>query len=410
MTDAPAPVPSPTAAGTAGRREVVVLSAVRTAIGKYGGSLKDVAPCDLAATVVKAAVARSGVEPAEVGHVVFGNVIHTEGRDMYLSRVAAVNGGLPIEAPALTVNRLCGSGLQAVVSAAQTIALGEADVAIAGGAESMSRAQYWLPGLRWGQRMGDGAAVDVMAAALSDPFDSCHMGITAENIATKWQISRQDQDELAVQSHRRAATAVAEGRFTGQIVPVEVPGRKGPTVVESDEHIRPDVTLDDLARLRPAFDPAGSVTAGNASGLNDAAAAVVLMARDVAQARGLTPLGRLLGWSHVGVEPQYMGIGPVPAVRKLLAEAGLTVADIDVWEVNEAFAAQALAVSRDLGLPEDRTNPNGSGVGLGHPIGATGAILVVKALHELARTGGRYAVTTMCIGGGQGIAALFERE
>ena len=391
-------------------RDVFVLSGTRTPIGKYGGGLAAVPPCDLGATVVREAVSRAGVEPGQVGHAVFGNVIHTEGRDMYLSRVAAVNGGLPIEAPALTVNRLCGSGLQAVVSAAQTIALGEADVAVAGGAESMSRAQYWLPGLRWGQRMGDSAAVDVMAAALSDPFDSCHMGITAENIATKWQISRQDQDELAVQSHRRAATAAAEGRFAGQIVPVEVPGRKGPTVVESDEHIRPDVTLDDLARLRPAFDPAGSVTAGNASGLNDAAAAVVLMARDVAQARGLTPLGRLLGWSHVGVEPQYMGIGPVPAVRKLLAEAGLTVEDIDVWEVNEAFAAQALAVSRDLGLPEDRTNPNGSGVGLGHPIGATGAILVVKALHELARTGGRYAVTTMCIGGGQGIAALFERE
>ena len=308
------------------------------------------------------------------------------------------------------MNRLCGSGLQAIVSAAQTIALGETDVAVAGGAESMSRAQYWLPGLRWGQRMGNGAAVDVMVAALSDPFDSCHMGVTAENIATKWQISREDQDALAVESHHRAARAAAEGRFTDQIVPVEVPGRKGPTVVDADEHIRPDVTVADLAKLRPAFDPVGSVTAGNASGVNDAAAAVVLMARDVAQARGLTPMGRLLGWSHVGVEPAYMGIGPVPAVRKLLDEAGLTVADIDVWEVNEAFAAQALAVSRDLGLPSERTNPNGSGVGLGHPIGATGAILVVKALHELARTGGRYAVTTMCIGGGQGIAALFERE
>jgi len=274
----------------------------------------------------------------------------------------------------------------------------------------MSRAQNWLPALRWGQRMGDGGTVDAMVAALTDPFDSCHMGITAENVATTWQISREDQDALAVQSHQRAAAAVAEGRFKEQIVPVEVPGRKGPTVVDTDEHIRPDVTLADMAKLRPAFDKAGSVTAGNASGVNDAAAAVVLMARDVAQARGLTPMGRLLGWSHVGVEPKYMGIGPVPAVRKLLAEAGLTVADIDVWEVNEAFAAQALAVSRDLDLPADRTNPNGSGVGLGHPIGATGAILVVKALHELARTGGRYAVTTMCIGGGQGIAALFERE
>jgi acetyl-CoA C-acetyltransferase len=410
MTDAPVASPQPTTDRPHGGRDVVVLSAVRTAIGKYGGGLKDVPPADLAATVVREAVARAGVEPAEVGHVVFGHVIHTEGRDMYLSRVAAVNGGLPIETPALTVNRLCGSGLQAIVSAAQTIALGEADVTVAGGAESMSRAQNWLPSLRWGQRMGDGGTVDAMVAALSDPFDSCHMGITAENIATKWQISREDQDALAVQSHQRAATAVAEGRFKEQIVPIEVPGRKGPTVVDTDEHIRPDVTLADMAKLRPAFDKAGSVTAGNASGVNDAAAAVVLMARDVAQARGLTPMGRLLGWSHVGVEPKYMGIGPVPAVRKLLTEAGLTVADIDVWEVNEAFAAQALAVSRDLGLPPDRTNPNGSGVGLGHPIGATGAILVVKALHELARTGGRYAVTTMCIGGGQGIAALFERE
>jgi acetyl-CoA C-acetyltransferase len=410
MTDAPAASSQPTTVLPRGGRDVVVLSAVRTAIGKYGGGLKDVPPADLAATVVREAVARAGVEPAEVGHVVFGHVIHTEGRDMYLSRVAAVNGGLPIETPALTVNRLCGSGLQAIVSAAQTIALGEADVAVAGGAESMSRSQNWLPSLRWGQRMGDGGTVDAMVAALSDPFDACHMGITAENIATKWQISRQDQDALAVQSHQRAATAVAEGRFKQQIVPIEVPGRKGPTVVDTDEHIRPDVTLADMAKLRPAFDKAGSVTAGNASGVNDAAAAVVLMARDVAQARGLTSMGRLLGWSHVGVEPKYMGIGPVPAVRKLLAEAGLTVADIDVWEVNEAFAAQALAVSRDLDLPADRTNPNGSGVGLGHPVGATGAILVVKALHELARTGGRYAVTTMCIGGGQGIAALFERE
>jgi len=410
MTDAPVASSQPTTDRPRGGRDVVVLSAVRTAIGKYGGGLKDVPPADLAATVVREAVARAGVEPAEVGHVVFGHVIHTEGRDMYLSRVAAVNGGLPIETPALTVNRLCGSGLQAVVSAAQTIALGEADIAVAGGAESMSRAQNWLPALRWGQRMGDGGTVDAMVAALTDPFDSCHMGITAENVATTWQISREDQDALAVQSHQRAAAAVAEGRFKEQIVPVEVPGRKGPTVVDTDEHIRPDVTLADMAKLRPAFDKAGSVTAGNASGVNDAAAAVVLMARDVAQARGLTPMGRLLGWSHVGVEPKYMGIGPVPAVRKLLAEAGLTVADIDVWEVNEAFAAQALAVSRDLDLPADRTNPNGSGVGLGHPIGATGAILVVKALHELARTGGRYAVTTMCIGGGQGIAALFERE
>jgi len=396
--------PSPTG------RDVVVLAAVRTAIGKYGGGLKDVPPADLAAGVVREAVKRSGVEATEVGHAVFGNVIHTEQRDMYLSRVAAVNGGLPHETPALTVNRLCGSGLQAVVSAAQTIALGEADVAVAGGAESMSRAQYWLPGLRWGQRMGHGGTIDAMVAALTDPFDDVHMGITAENVAEKWGISREDQDALAVTSHRRAAAAVAEGRFKEQIVPVEIKGRKGSTFVDADEHLRPDVTIEDMSRLRPAFKKDGTVTAGNASGVNDAAAAVVLSTRDVAAAKGLTPLGRLIAYSHVGVEPKYMGIGPVPAVRALLAKTGLTIDDIDVFEVNEAFAAQALAVSRDLGLPEDKTNPNGSGVGLGHPIGATGAILVVKALHELARTGGRFAVVTMCIGGGQGIAAVFERE
>lgn len=392
-----------------GRRDVVVLSAVRTAIGRYGGSLKDTPPADLAALVTREAVARSGAAPADVGHVVFGNVIHTEARDMYLSRVAAVNAGLPVQTPALTVNRLCGSGLQAIVSAAQTVALGEADVAVGGGAESMSRAQYWLPGLRWGQRMGAGATVDAMVGALSDPFDDCHMGITAENVATKWDISRQDQDALAVESHRRAARATAEGRFTGQIVPVELKGRKGTTLFDTDEHTRPDVTVEDLAKLRPAFAEGGSVTAGNASGVNDAAAAVVLADAATAQRLGVAPLGRLVAWSHVGVEPAYMGIGPVPAVQKLLAGAGLTVGDIDVFEVNEAFAAQALAVSRDLALPEATTNPNGSGVGLGHPIGATGAILVVKALHELARTGGRFAVVTMCIGGGQGIAALFER-
>ena len=393
-----------------GRRDVVVLSAVRTAIGKYGGSLKDTAPADLAALVTKEAVARSGASPSDVGHVVFGNVIHTEARDMYLSRVATVNAGLPVETPALTVNRLCGSGLQAIVSAAQTVALGEADVAVGGGAEGMSRAQYWLPGLRWGQRMGPGGTVDAMVGALTDPFDDVHMGITAENVGEKWGISREDSDALAVESHRRAAAATAEGRFKGQIVPVELKSRKGTTVFEADEHTRADVTVDDMAKLRPAFKGDGIVTAGNASGVNDAAAAVVLADRATAARLGVTPLGRLVSWTHVGVDPKYMGIGPVPAVRKLLDEAGLTVDEIDVFEVNEAFATQALAVSRELGLPDEKTNPNGSGVGLGHPIGATGAILVVKALHELARTGGRYAVVTMCIGGGQGIAALLERE
>jgi acetyl-CoA C-acetyltransferase len=393
-----------------GRRDVVVLSAVRTAIGKYGGSLKDTPPADLAALVTREAVARSGVAPEGVGHVVFGNVIHTEARDMYLSRVATVNAGLPVETPALTVNRLCGSGLQAIISAAQTVALGETDVAVGGGAESMSRAQYWLPSLRWGQRMGPGGTIDAMVGALTDPFDDCHMGITAENVAEKWGISREDQDALAVESHHRAAAATEQGRFAGQIVPVELKSRKGSTFFSADEHIRADVTVEDLAKLRPAFAREGSVTAGNASGVNDAAAAVVLADRATADRLGVAPLGRLVAYSHVGVEPKYMGIGPVPAVTKLLDRAGLTVDDIDVFEVNEAFAAQALAVARDLGLPADRTNPNGSGVGLGHPIGATGAILVVKALHELARTGGRYAVVTMCIGGGQGIAALLERE
>jgi acetyl-CoA C-acetyltransferase len=397
------------ATAPAAPREVVVLAGVRTAIGKYGGGLKDVPPADLAAQVTREAVARSGVDASDVGHVVFGHVIHTEQRDMYLARVAAINAGLPVETPALTVNRLCGSGLQAIISAAQTIALGEADVAVAGGAESMSRAQYWLPGLRWGQRMGDGGVIDAMVAAVTDPFDDCHMGVTAENVAGKWSITREDQDALAMESHHRAAAAISGGRFTDQILPVEIKGRKGTTIFAQDEHVRAGITLEDLARLRPAFAEGGSVTAGNASGVNDAAAAVVLADGATARVKGLTPLGRLVAYSHVGVEPRYMGIGPVPAVRSVLAKAGLALSDIDVFEVNEAFAAQALAVARDLGLPAEKTNPNGSGVGLGHPIGATGAILTVKVLYELARTSGRYGLVTMCIGGGQGIAAIFER-
>jgi acetyl-CoA C-acetyltransferase len=359
--------------------------------------------------VVRAAMRRAGVEPADVGHAVFGNVIHTETRDMYLSRVAAVNGGLPVTTPAFTVNRLCGSGLQAIVSAAQAIKLGDADAAVAGGAESMSRGQYWLPGLRWGQRMRDGVTVDAMVGALTDPFDDCHMGVTAENVAADFGISRADQDALAAESHRRAAAAAQAGYFDEQITPVRAPARKGTVDVVADEHIRPDVNTGDLARLRPAFTEDGTVTAGNAAGVNDAAAAVVLASSAYAKSHGLAPLGRLIAYSHAGVEPRIMGIGPVPAVRKVLDRAGLKVDDIDLFEVNEAFAAQALAVVRELGLPPDRTNPNGSGISLGHPIGATGAILVVKALSELRRTGGRYAVTTMCIGGGQGIAAIFER-
>jgi acetyl-CoA C-acetyltransferase len=389
--------------------EVLVLSAVRTGIGKYGGGLSTVPPCDLAAAVVRDAVTRAEVDPADVGHAVFGNVIHTEARDMYLGRVAAVNGGLPVGTPALTVNRLCGSGLQAIVSAAQAIMLGDADAAVAGGAESMSRAQYWLPDLRWGRRMQDAVAVDAMVGALTDPFDGCHMAITAENVAADYGVSRADQDALAAESHRRAAFATEAGYFAEQVTPIEVTTRKGTTRFTADEHIRPGVTVEDLAKLRPAFDKSGTVTAGNASGVNDAAAAVVLASTAYAQEHGLHPMGRLVAYSHAGVEPRVMGIGPVPAVHKVLDRAGLKVDEIDVFEVNEAFAAQALAVIRELGLPADRTNPNGSGISLGHPLAATGAILTVKALHELRRTGGRYALITMCIGGGQGIAAIFER-
>jgi acetyl-CoA C-acetyltransferase len=391
------------------QREVVVLSGTRTAIGKYGGGLASVPPCDLAATVVREAVSRAGVEPTDVGHAVFGNVIHTEVRDMYLSRVAAVNGGLPVETPAFTLNRLCGSGLQAIVSAAQAVKLGDCDVAVAGGAESMSRGQYWLPSMRWGQRMQDGVVIDAMVGALTDPFDSCHMGVTAENVASEYKVSRADQDTLAAESHRRAAAASEAGYFQEQITPVEVKGRKGMVTVDTDEHIRPGITIDDLAKLRPSFAADGTVTPGNASGINDAAAAVVIASESFAAERGLSPLGRLVAYSHAGVEPRIMGMGPVPAVRKVLDRAGLKLDEIDLFEVNEAFAAQALAVVRELGLPPERTNPNGSGVSLGHPVGATGTILAVKALYELRRTGGRYALTTMCIGGGQGIAAIFER-
>lgn len=390
-------------------REVVVLSGVRTAVGGYGGSLKTVPPCDLAATVVKEAVARAGVAPENIGHSVFGNVIHTEKRDMYLARVAAVNGGLPHDTPAVTMNRLCGSGLQAIVSATQLVKLGDCDAAVAGGAESMSRAQYWMPTMRFGQRMGDGQAVDAMVGALHDPFQDCHMGITAENIASKWKISREDQDALAAESHKRAAHAVAEGYFKDQIVPIEIKDRKGVTVFDTDEHVKVETTAESLSKLRPVFKKDGSVTAGNASGINDAAAAVVLMERSAAEKKGLKPMARIVDYAFAGVDPQYMGIGPVPAVRSLLEKTGIGVKDIDVFEVNEAFAAQALAVLRDLDLPMDKTNPNGSGISLGHPIGATGCIISVKAIHELHRIGGRYALVTMCIGGGQGIAAIFER-
>jgi acetyl-CoA C-acetyltransferase len=391
-------------------REIVVVSAVRTAIGTFGGSLKDVSPTDLGAQVVRESLHRVNVSGADVGHVVFGHVVNTEPRDMYLSRVAAINGGCSEGTPAFNVNRLCGSGLQAIVSAAQAIALGDCDIAIGGGAESMSRAPYASLNTRWGARMGDTKMVDMMVGALHDPFHTIHMGITAENIAAKWGITRQDQDQLALESHNRAERATKAGYFKGQITPVLLKTRKGEVAFDADEHFRPNCSLEDMAKLKPAFlKDNGTVTAGNASGLNDAGAAVVLMDSATAKARGLQPLARLVGYAHAGVDPKYMGIGPVPASQRALKNAGLTVNDLDVIEANEAFAAQACAVTRDLGLDPAKVNPNGSGISLGHPIGATGALITVKALHELQRIQGRYALVTMCIGGGQGIAAIFER-
>ncbi len=391
------------------QREVVVVSGVRTAIGDFGGGLKDVAPTELGAQVVREALSRAGVTGDEVGQVVFGNVIHTEAKDMYFARVAALNGGVTKDAPALTVNRLCGSGLQAIVSAAQTIMLGDTEIAVGGGAESMSRAPYMAQGMRWGARMGDSSMLDMMLAALHDPFDNIHMGETAENLAASHQITRGDQDALAVESHRRASHAIAEGRFKQQILPVKLKTRRGETVFDTDEHVRADTTVESLSKLRTVFRKDGTVTAGNASGVNDGAAAVVLMERETAAKRGAKPMGRLVAYAHAGVDPKYMGIGPVPATRLALKRAGLALADMDVIEANEAFAAQACAVAKDLGFDPEKTNPNGSGVSLGHPIGATGAILTIKALYELERIGGRYALVTMCIGGGQGIAAIFER-
>ena len=391
-------------------RDVVVVSAVRTAIGTFGGSLKDVPPTELGTTVVREALSRAQVNGADVGHVVFGHVVNTEPKDMYLSRVAAIQAGCGQETPAFNVNRLCGSGLQAIVSAAQAIQLGDCDIAIGGGAENMSRAPFASLNMRWGSRMGDTKMVDMMVGALHDPFQTIHMGVTAENIAKKWGITRDDQDALALESHLRAERATAQGRFKDQIVPVMLKTRKGDVAYATDEHFRTGATAEDFSKLKPVFiKENGTVTAGNASGINDAAAAVVLMDAQVAQQRGLKPMARLVAYAHAGVDPAYMGIGPVPATQKALAKAGLTVADLDVIEANEAFAAQACAVTRDLGLDPAKVNPNGSGISLGHPIGATGALITVKALHELHRIQGRYALVTMCIGGGQGIAAIFER-
>ncbi|MEW8505784.1 MAG: acetyl-CoA C-acyltransferase family protein [Candidatus Thiodiazotropha sp.] len=393
----------------ANTRDVVVLSGVRTPIGDYGGGLKSLSPTDLGSLVVREAIKRANIDPAQVGHGVLGNVIHSQAKDMYVSRVSCIDGGMSHESGALTVNRLCGSGMQAIVSAAQLIMLGDADYAVGGGTESMSQAGYLAPSVRWGARMADTNMIDMMVGALTDPFDSVHMGITAENVAEKWALTREAQDEFAAESHRRAASAIAEGRFKDQILPVEIKSRKKVVVVDTDEHVRGDVTAESLSKLRAVFKKDGTVTAGNASGINDGAAAVVLAEAAAAEQAGLNPLGRLVSYGFAGVDPAIMGEGPIPAVKVALQRADLSLDDIDVIESNEAFAAQALAVCQGLSFDPEKTNPNGGAVALGHPIGATGAMLTVKALYELQRTGGRYALVTMCIGGGQGIAAVFER-
>ena len=390
-------------------REVVVVAGVRTAIGDYGGSLKDLPVTKLGATAIREAVARAKIDAASVGHVVLGSVIHGEPKDMYVSRVAALEAGLPVGTPCLTVNRLCGSGLQAIVSATQHLLLGDCEVAVAGGAESMSRAAYFLPAGRWGQRMGDAAVVDAMTGALHDPFGHGHMGVTAENIAAKYGFTREQQDEFAVASHQKASRATESGYFKDQVVPIELKTKKGVEAFVTDEHVRKGAKMEDLAKLKAVFKKDGTVTAGNASGINDAAAAVVLTSGSFAQKNSLRPMARLVAYAHAGVEPQVMGLGPIPAVRKVFEKSGLKPADMDVIESNEAFAVQAMAVTRDLGLDPAKVNPNGGAVALGHPIGATGCILTVKALYELQRTQKRYALVTMCIGGGQGIAAIFER-
>jgi acetyl-CoA C-acetyltransferase len=390
-------------------RQVVVISGVRTAIGAYGGALKELAATRLGAVAIREAVARAKVDPARVGHVVMGSVIHGEAKDMYLSRVAAIEAGMPVGTPCLTVNRLCGSGLQSIVSASQHILLGDCDVAVAGGAESMSRAAYFLPAGRWGQRMGDATVIDAMSGALHDPFGHGHMGVTAENIAAKYGFTRDQQDEFALASHRKAAKAMEAGHFKSQIVPIELKTRKGVEQFAADEHVRKDVKPEDMAKLKTVFKKDGTVTAGNASGINDAAAALVLMEMNTARNSNAKPLARLVAYAHAGVEPQLMGLGPIPAVKRVFEKSGLKPADMDVIESNEAFAVQAMAVTKDLGLDPAKVNPNGGAVALGHPIGATGSILTVKALYELERTQKRYALVTMCIGGGQGIAAIFER-
>lgn len=391
------------------QREIWVVGAARSAIGSFGGTLKDTPMSVLASTTLKAAMERAGVKPEQVGHVVMGNVIPTEPRDAYISRVAAMDAGIPKETPAFNVNRLCGSGLQAIVSAAQAVMLGDCDLAIGAGVESMSRGPYIMPAARWGARLGDAQMFDYMNGILHDPFQKIHMGVTAENVAVKYGITRQMQDEAAVESQKRAANAIAQGYFKSQIVPIEIKTRKGVVNFEVDEGVRGDSNLEAMAKLKPIFKADGSVTAGNASSLNDGAGAVILAEANYAKSLGLKPLARLVAYAHAGVEPSIMGIGPVPATRLALKKAGLSVKDLDVIEANEAFAAQACAVSKELDFDPAKVNANGSGISLGHPVGATGAIITTKAIYELQRVGGRYALATMCIGGGQGIAAIFER-
>ena len=389
-------------------RNVVIVSAARTAIGGFGGSLANETPGELGAKVAKEAISRSGLAATDIGQTVFGNVIHTEPRDMYVSRVAAIGAGVPDTSPSLTLNRLCGSGLQATVTAAEQIMLGNCDAALAGGAEIMSRGGYMLPSLRSGAKMGDAKVIDMMVGALTDPFGNGHMGITAENIAERSQISREQQDEFALESHRRAERAVNEGRFESQILPIEV--KKGRNVIEfkTDEHFRKDAKLEDFSKLKAVFKKEGSVTAGNASGINDGACALVLAEQSVAEAKGKAPLARIVSYGLGGVAPEIMGMGPVPSTRQALERAGLSIGDLDVIESNEAFAAQACGVSKELGLPADIVNPNGGAIALGHPIGASGAVILTKLLYELKRIDGRYGLATMCIGGGQGIAVIVE--
>ena len=389
--------------------DVFIVSGVRTAVGTFGGSLKDITPSELVAAVAKEAVARAKVDPGEIGLAVFGQIVHTDPRDMYISRIAVIEGGLPEHIPAVTVNRLCGSGLQSILTAANAIKAGDCDIALAGGVENMSRAPYQVAAARWGQKMGDTTMKDTLDGALNDPFHRILMGVTAENLAESHGITREQQDALAVESHRRASQAIAEGRFKEQILPIEVKTRKGPGVFDTDEHVRHGATMEDLGGLRAVFKKNGSVTAGNASGINDGAAAVMLASGEAVKRLNLTPLARIVAAGHAGVDPRYMGIGPVPASRKALERAGMKVSDMDVIESNEAFAAQACAVARDLEFDMAKVNPNGSGISLGHPVGATGTIVTVKAMYEMRRTGGKHALVTMCIGGGQGIAAVLER-